>query len=63
LNTDTCKFESSQKMKAEPVRLILQKLTENLELLIGIICLSWSFVLTLCCVLTYRYRKFRCGPF
>ena len=30
LNRDMCKFESSQSMKAEPVRLISRKLTVNL---------------------------------
>jgi len=33
LNTDMRKFASSQKMKAEPSRLIPRKPTENLELL------------------------------
>jgi len=36
LNTDICKFESSQKDEAEPSRLILRKPTENLELLFGL---------------------------
>jgi len=34
LNTNMCKFESSQKKKAESSRLIPSKLATNLELLI-----------------------------
>jgi len=36
LNTDICKFESPQKMKAKPSRLILRKPTEIQELLFGV---------------------------
>jgi len=34
LNTGMCKFESSQRMKAQPSQMIPRKPTENLELLI-----------------------------
>ena len=36
LNIDMCKFESSQKIKAQPSRLIPRKPTANLELLIAV---------------------------
>jgi len=43
LNADMCKFESSQKKKAEPSRLIPRKLAANLEVLIGSYSYSEKF--------------------
>ena len=46
LNTDMCNFESSQKDEAKPSRMIPQKPTENLELLIIVVNIWQINILT-----------------